>query len=123
MESTNPFAQMPATPEPIIAQVRSQLADDHQLGARVPPEVLDRLADQAVRELWDRPIKTFVPLLALRHAREILLTQDWLVRTQHEVIGDVKAPTTSSRDERRALDDLSLQDDVMPHANTDVLGL
>ena len=51
MDAANPFAQMPITPEPIIAQVRSQLADDHQLGARVPPEVLDRIADQAVREL------------------------------------------------------------------------
>jgi hypothetical protein len=74
-----PFAQTPSTPEPIIAQVRRQLADDDQVGSRAPTGVLDRVADQAVRELWSRRVKTFVPVLALRTAREILRDQDVLI--------------------------------------------
>ena len=56
MQATNPFAQMPTTPEPIIAQVRRQFADDDRVGAQVPTGVLDRVADQAVRELWGSPV-------------------------------------------------------------------
>ena len=78
MELVTPFAQMPSTPEPIIAQVRRQLADDDPVSTRVPTGVLDRVADQAVRELWSSRVKTFVPVLALRTAREILRDQDVL---------------------------------------------
>ena len=79
MELVTPFAQTPSTPEPIIAQVRRQLADDDQVGTRVPTGVLDRVADQAVRELWSSRVKTFVPVLALRTARELLRAQDVLI--------------------------------------------
>src|SRR5688500_3403451 len=83
MQFVTPFAQTPATPEPIIAQVRRQLADDDQVGARVPAGVLDRVADQAVRELWSSRVKTFVPVLALRTAREILRGQDVLIAAEY----------------------------------------
>ena len=72
MEAANPFAQVPTTPEPIIAQVRRQLADDDHIGMRVPMGVLDHVADLAVRELWSSRVKTFVAVLALRTAREML---------------------------------------------------
>jgi len=72
MEPATPFAQVPTTPEPIIAQVRRQLDDDARGGAPVPPGVLDRVADDAVRQLWPSRVKTFVPVLALRTARERL---------------------------------------------------
>ena len=79
MGPVTPFAEMPSTPEPIIAQVRRQLADDARVGARVPTGVVDRVADQVVRELWSSRVKTFVPVLALRTAREILRDRDVMV--------------------------------------------
>ena len=88
MQLVTPFAQTPSTPEPIIAQVRRQLADDDLVGARVPTGVLDRVADQAVRELWSSRIKTFVPVLALRTAREILRDQDVLIAAEPAKIRD-----------------------------------
>ena len=75
METLTPFAQMPATPEPIIAQVQRQLADDARHGVMVPTTILDRVADRTVRELWESRVKTFVPVLALRQARELLHDQ------------------------------------------------
>ena len=74
MDATNPFAQVPTTPEPIIARVRRQLADEAWTGLVSHGPVLDRVADHAVRELWGSRIKTFVPVLALRQAREMLRT-------------------------------------------------
>jgi hypothetical protein len=76
MEAANPFAQVPTTPEPIIAQVRRQLADDDHIGMRVPMGVLDRVVDHAVRELWSSRVKYFIPVLALRTAREMLRDQE-----------------------------------------------
>jgi hypothetical protein len=69
MEAANPFAQVPTTPEPIIAQVRRQLADDDHIGMRVPMGVLDRVVDHAVRELWSSRVKCFIPVLALQMDR------------------------------------------------------
>ena len=53
MERANPFAQVPSTPEPIIAQVRRQLADEAPLVMTIEASVLDRVAERAVRELWE----------------------------------------------------------------------
>src|SRR5688500_15177704 len=78
MEDANPFAQVPIAPEPIIAQVRRQLADEAWPGLISYGPVLDRVADRAVRELWRSRIKTFVPVLALREAREMLREHDLL---------------------------------------------
>src|SRR4029453_13175614 len=79
MERLTPFAQMPTTPEPIIAQVRRQLREDDRFARQIPRGVLERVADHAVRELWSRPVKTFVPILALRQAQEILREQDVVI--------------------------------------------
>src|SRR3954454_19548330 len=78
-EATNPFAQMPTTLGSIIAQVRRQLADDALLVMTVEPTVLDQVAERAVRELWGSWIKSFVPVLALRQAREILCDQELVI--------------------------------------------
>jgi hypothetical protein len=72
MGPVTPFARMPATPEPIIAQVRRQLADDPVLDMPLEPSLLDHVAERAVRELWESRVKTFVPVLALRQARALL---------------------------------------------------
>ena len=75
MDAANPFAQMPTTPEPIIAQVRRQLADDAPPDRSVETSLLDHVAERAVRELWSSRVKTFVPILALRQARAVLREQ------------------------------------------------
>ena len=76
MEALTPFAQMPTNPESIIAQVRRQLTDDAPLDRAGETTLLDSVAERAVRELWSSRVKTFVPVLALRQAREVLREQD-----------------------------------------------
>jgi hypothetical protein len=63
---------MPTTPEPIIAQVRRTLAVDCAAVSCAAGADLDRVAEAAVRRLWDGRVKVFVPVLALREAREVL---------------------------------------------------
>jgi hypothetical protein len=79
VDAANPFAQMPTTPESIIVQVRRQLADDASRVMTVEPTVLNQVAERVVRELWESRIKTFVPVLALRQAREILRDQESVI--------------------------------------------
>ena len=116
MEFVTPFAQTPSTPEPIIAQVRRQLADDDQFGARVPTGVLDRVADQAVRELWTVG-QDLRPILALRTAREILRDQDRLITKELLDAGSPALPRIASAEH----DGLVIQDDVMPRNDRDIL--
>jgi hypothetical protein len=124
MGPVTPFAQMPATPEPVIAQVRRQLAADDRVGARVPTGVLDRVADQAVRELWSSRVKTFVPVLALREAREVLREQDLLITVEQPEIHFPIASTAMSRqDEPAPRDVLPIGQDVLPVDDRDVLSL
>ena len=65
----SPFARVPDDVESVVALVvreaREECAPD---GCLVYP-VLDACARDAVADLWDSPIKTFVPLLALRRVR------------------------------------------------------
>jgi hypothetical protein len=75
VEAANPFAQTPLTPEPIIAQVRRELAADCGSGPCPAAADLDKAADAAVRMLWQGRVRTFVPVLALREAREMLHLQ------------------------------------------------
>ena len=49
MEAVNPFAQMPTTPEPIIAQVRRTLAVDCAAITCSEGADLDRVAEAALR--------------------------------------------------------------------------
>ncbi|MFN8593571.1 MAG: hypothetical protein U0031_19090 [Thermomicrobiales bacterium] len=69
MENTGAFAQGQTTPEAIIEHVVRQLAG---LGAESDPQRVKAVAEQAVYSLWESPIKIFVPVLALREARETL---------------------------------------------------
>jgi hypothetical protein len=67
------------SPEGVIAGVCRQLADDCTRG-RVPscsPEARARVAAETVDALWPTSrIKAFLPVLALRRARERLQTAD-----------------------------------------------
>ena len=125
MEAANPFAQVPSTPEPIIAQVRRQLADDDHVGMWVSVGVLDRVADHAVRELWSSRVKTFVPVLALRTAREILREQDLLIsmeQLERRLVG-VPPAAMLPREERQPRDVLPIAGDVVSIDDRDVLHL
>jgi hypothetical protein len=124
VEAASPFAQMPISPEPIIAQVRRQLADDAPLGRTVETGLLDIVAERAVRELWGSRVKTFVPVLALREARAVL-------REQRVSIAPSRPETRSSDHpvamrpiaERPPRDVLPIGQDIVPLDDRDVLSL
>jgi hypothetical protein len=117
MKAANPFAQVPATPEPVIAQVRRQLEAD---GLAMPEGALDHVVDRAVRELWGSRVKTFVPVLALRQAREVLLAQSATLPSQPGITNDARLATAPGP--RRGPDSLSL-DDSLPFDDGDSLRL
>ena len=124
MDAATLFAQMPTTPELIIAQVRRQLDDEAWSGLADRAIVLDRLADQAVRDLWGSRVKTFVPVLALREARQILREQEVLLTTEHpeRQITDEPAATRPV-EERRRRDVLPIGGDSVSVDDRDVLHL
>jgi hypothetical protein len=115
MAPLTPFAQMPATPEPIIAQVRRQLADDPMLDTPLEPSLLDHVAERAVRELWESRVKTFVPVLALRQARALLHDQGiGIAADRRQVSGMGSTVTAEPRPaERPRQDVLNLDADVL----------
>jgi len=125
VDAANPFAQVPRSPEPIIAQVRRQLADEERTGLVSHGPVLDRVADRAVRELWGSRIKTFVPVLALRQAREMLRQQDVLISVHQPQRPPVDASivATLPPEERLRRDVLAIDGDVVSIDDRDVLRL
>lgn len=72
----SPFAsQEDTTVEALVSTVRRQLDADCELGlfSHCPPSTLDQIAARSVELLWGRSrIRAFLPLLALRQAREEL---------------------------------------------------
>lgn len=92
MEATNPFAQMPLTPEPIIFQVCRELTADCE-AARCPRETdLEQLAEDSVRALWNSRVRGFIPVLALRQARETLGVHDGRTVRADAVITETAPP-------------------------------
>jgi hypothetical protein len=120
IEAANPFAQMPTTLESIITQVRRQLADDASRVMTVEPTVLDQVAERAVRELWESRIKIFVPVLALRQAREILRDQESMISVPCPERRAEVATESPPLQERRTSDLFSIHD-VMTRDVLDVL--
>ena len=123
METANPFAEVPATPEPIIALVRRQLADEAWPALVSHGPDLDRVAERAVRELWGGRVKTFVPVLALRQAREMLREQDLLISMEQPERHLVDEPSAAMlpREEKQPRDVLSIAGDVVSIDDRDVL--
>jgi len=100
MDTASPFAQMPPTPDPIVARVRVEL---ERLAAGLPtPPNADpaRLADETVRRLWDSRVRVFVPVLALREARERLLAGSEVAESTGK-FGDQSVPSDGVGDEVR----------------------
>jgi hypothetical protein len=125
MEARTPFAQAPTTPESIIAQVRRQLAGDSRFGTSISTDMLDLVADRAVRELWDSRVKTYVPVLALRRARALLLETGPLIAVVQRETIDNGSPAAGEqhRVEHPSRDVLHLDSDVFLHGDRDVLRL
>jgi hypothetical protein len=83
METENAFGRVTLTPEAVIARVRNQVTRDCEVGRFdpcPPAETIDRAVADAVSELWESRVRTFVSLLALRAVREELSAGDAAVR-------------------------------------------
>jgi hypothetical protein len=70
MPETTPFAEPAPPPDAAVAQVRQSLAA--HLGPDANAPAVEAAAREAVAELWDRPVRAFVPVLAARAARDRL---------------------------------------------------
>ena len=71
MGAVNLVAQVPPTPESIVARVRDELARGCREVSLPPPGELDRPATAAVRLFWDSQDGVFVSVPALRQARDV----------------------------------------------------
>ena len=65
----SPFAQVSDDVESVVALVFREAREECAPDGRPVYPVLDACARDAVSGLWESRIKTFVPLLALRHVR------------------------------------------------------
>jgi hypothetical protein len=69
--TTTLFATPVQTPETMAAQVRTQL--ERRFADRLPPGLdLAEIARQSVAKFNNAKVKAFIPVLAIREAREIV---------------------------------------------------
>jgi len=119
MESSSLFAQMPPMPEQIIARLLLELKHDVEESA--PPAEIDlaRLADTAVRELWGSSVKVFVPVLALRRAREVLRAAD-PPAARPDPIASMSSPAepATGGEHGRIDDEFLIDDDILIDQDT-----
>jgi hypothetical protein len=122
-------------PHPVCPDARHPGADhrpgaapageDDRFGSQIPSGVIDRVADRAVRELWGSRVKTFVPILALRQAQEILREQDVVISAPRTQVRHVESAWTAGRSRveqpLQVHDALSIEDDAHPLDERDVL--
>ncbi len=123
MENLSPFAQVPATPQAIVTQIRRQLGAETGQNGEVSESLLDQVADQAVRQLWESRVKTFVPVLALRQAREWLRDQNVVVGMSYQVSQTAVSQTVTRDAPSQPRDVLSVEDDVLPRDEQDHLSV
>lgn len=65
----NPYAWVPTDINGIVRLVKREAAEECVRGSCLVASVLDQCVEEAVTELWDSRVKTYVPLLALRRVR------------------------------------------------------
>ncbi len=65
----NPFGQQTTDPPTIVARIMHAVEDECRPGHCQIAPMLERCARDAVDEMWDSRVKTFVPLLAMRRVR------------------------------------------------------
>jgi hypothetical protein len=118
MEFASSATQAAATPEAVVAQVRRQLSLDLIESAGDQRHQVDRIVETTVRELWSGRVKTFVPVLALREARDYLREQRSTAPViQPRLIASAEQPATSPA----VRDAMPVADDVYPLQDDDVL--
>jgi hypothetical protein len=110
------------TPESMIAQIRGELVADYADSPAPRASALDQAADTAVRALWGARVTAFVPLLALRDAREALRAQMTPVAAVASASPTTR-PNASVRGTLPARDLLRIDDDVLRHAQGDRLSV
>jgi hypothetical protein len=66
------FAEVPAELEAVVALVRREESEECSPETCLMAPALDRCVRDSVAALLDSPIKTFVPLLALRRVRSCI---------------------------------------------------
>lgn len=71
MAATNPSADAPTNLDPMIATITRVRDDLRSLKAAqsIDPNLIAVVAQEEVLALWPRPVKTFIPVLALRASR------------------------------------------------------
>ena len=106
MEAATPFRQALPTPDPTIARLQRDLAADPRLASHAMAAERDRVAEVAVRSLWAASrVKAFVPVLALRDARDALLDVG-----AAPLAGDHLVPTPTPAGPSRVDDELLLDE-------------
>lgn len=131
MDAASPFAQSPLTPEPIIAQVRRQLRAETGEDGSPDESLVDGMVDRVVRELWSGRVKTFVPILALRESRRLLLDARATLPADAEPLPAMATRMTSQasqaapngRDALARRDSLAIDRRDALHVDDDVLSL
>jgi hypothetical protein len=119
MATTNPYADVPTTPDPFINRVRKDLLSLEAAKA-TDANLIAIVAKDEVLALWSRPVKTFIPVLALRAARTRLfpdasIAPPSLIFAQAEPV-TVVAAIVQARDDcgiDMSDDFLDLRDDVL----------
>ncbi len=92
MDASQPAPKNSNDSELMIAKVRDDLAA-LVFPSHVSDELLAFLVAVEVRKLWARPIKTFIPVLALRAARERL---DALYAVHQVTVAPINATATGA---------------------------
>lgn len=97
-----PFAQVPPTPDPIVARLREEAEADRRLLARAPAATIGAAVEAEVRALWTGSrVKVFVPVLALRAVREALGADGPVIDV--DVARPRRSPPPAPRDEDELL--------------------
>ena len=65
----NPYAWVPTDISGIVRLVKREAAEECSVDSCLVASVLDQCVEEAVIDLWDSRVKTYVPLLALRRVR------------------------------------------------------
>jgi hypothetical protein len=119
MAATNPYADAPTTPDPFVNRVRKDLLSLDATQS-TDANLIAVVAMDEVLASWPRPVKTFIPVLALRAARSRLFPDASLapasVSPKHaEPEQSSKLGARSNHDGSMDLSDdiLDLRDDVL----------
>ena len=110
----------PVTPEAIIAQISRQLNADLPEEASLERRQIDRIVESSVRELWSGRVKSFVPILALRQARDLLDREGYssaaIVRQTPASVARAHVATTTRDSLPLGNDVVAVQpDDALPY--------